>query len=851
MNPKKVLKRTALVVILLITTISVTPYLFKDKIQDLLTETINKQLRAKVSFSAVDLSLLRDFPKVRATIHDFTIINEAPFQGDTLFYSLRIQANMSLGELFKKKSESMQITSISAINSVLNIRTNEKGDRNFDIVKNTEATDLAPIEDSPISLSIQEYEIQNLQCSYQDNNAHIAIKLSNLNHSGKGDFSADNLEANTKTSSFVSLQIDGNNYLENMAISLDAVFGIDFKKNSYTFHDNTAMINQLPLKFKGVLQLLENEQRIDLNFKTPSSSFKNMLAVIPEKYTGTLEEIKTSGNFHVNGRINGILNKEKIPKFKIAFEATKGMFQYTSLPEAVKNIEINTELSNTTGDLNDTEIKVNKLAFTIDQNTFETQGKIYHNIQHPKVSLTAKGSIDLGNIAKVYPYSSATTIKGVLHTGLSSTFDMESILQEKYETIENKGFLKLENFSFNNASIANPFHIKKMGLSFDTNTIKLSEFDANSGTSDMYITGNLDNFYGYVFNNKTLKGDFIMKSDQLNISDFMFKKTETIEDTTDAKEASIAIPNFLNCSITAAAKQVKYDELTLSNVSGILTIKNQVATLKKLQMELFDGKVDLNGFVSTKNTPPIFETQLKFKGLNITDSFSQIDLLANIAPIGGVVEGKLNSSMNLSGRLTKNMTPDVASISGNLLGELLDSKVTTKKSKLLSSLSSDMKFIDISQLNLKDVKAFLSFENGQVKVQPFVLQYQDIAVEVSGSHGFNQQMNYQLQFEVPAKYFGTEVSKYLTKFSEKETVPVAASVAGTFANPLISTDMQKAGANLLKSLIKQEKEALVNKGTSALKNIFNGNRKQQDSSTASKATNLLKGLFKKKKKNNK
>ncbi len=849
MNLKKVLKRFLIVVIILITAIGVTPYLFKDKIQVLVTKTINKQVHAKVSFSALDLSLFRDFPKVRATIHNFTIINEVPFQGDTLFYSTRIQANMSLRELFKKKSESIHITSISAIQSILNIRTNEKGDRNFDIAKSTEASDIAPTEGTAISLRIQEYEIQNLQCSYIDTNANIALKFSNLNHSGKGDFSADNLEANTKTSSLVSLQLDNTKYIENMAISLDAVFGIDFKKNSYTFKDNTAMINELPLKFNGAIQIKENRQRIDVNFKTPSSSFKNLLALIPKKYTGALEGIKTSGNFLMNGAINGILTKEKIPKFKINFEATKGMFQYTSLPEAVRQIEINTELSNTTGNLNDTEVKVNKFTFTIDQNTFQTRGKIYHSLENPRVSLSAKGSIDLGNIAKVYPLPSTTTVDGILHAALSGAFDMESILQENYETIQNKGFIKLENFTYEDTSLANPFHIKKTELSFDKNTIKLSEFNAKTGTSDMHITGHLDNFYGYVFNKKTLKGNFIMKSEQLNISDFMRATPQTIKDTTNVKEASFKIPNFLTCSITAAAKQVKYDNLTLSNVSGTLIIQNQVATLEGLKMELFDGSIDLNGFVSTKNEIPLFETQLKFKGLNIADSFSKIDMLTNIAPIGSAVEGKLNSSMNLSGSLTEHMTPDVASISGNLLGELLNSKVTTKKSKLLSSLNSNMKFIDMSKLNLKDVKAFLSFKHGQVKVQPFVLQYQDIAAEISGSHGFNQQMNYQLRFDVPAKYFGTEVSKYLTKFSEKETVPVSASLTGTFAKPLVTTDVKKVTSNLLNSLIKKEKEAFLNKGTSALKNIFN--KKKKDSSTASKATNLLKGLFQKKKKNNK
>lgn len=852
MNLKKVVKWTFIIIAIMVISLAVSPYLFKDSIRLQITKTINKQVHAKVRFSAVDLSLFRDFPKARITIRNLTILNEVPFKGDTLFYTEEIRAKMGLGELFKNKSESLKVTSISAINSEVNILINEKGDGNFDIVKNNGSNN-GTSKDTAVSLYIQEYDIQNLQCSFTDKSSNIALRFTDLNHSGKGDFSADNLEATTKTSTKVSMNVDGINYMSNLGISLDAVVGIDFTKNTYSLRENTAMINQLPLEFNGEIKTRENGQLIDIKFKTPSSSFKNMLALIPEKYIGALDKIKTTGDFKVNGTINGILSNETIPQFNVNFETKKGMFQYNALPKAAKNIAIQTQLLNTTGKLNDTKVKVNKLAFTIDKDTFEVQGNINTIVENPKIALKASGTIALGNLAKVYPLALTEEIDGTLDIGISAAFDLKSIEKGNYNNIQNKGHLHLQHFTVESDSLANKFHIKKMKISFDENAIKLYEFDANTGTSDLHITGNLDNFYGYVFHNKTLQGNFVMKSDLFNVSDFMAPTSQTDKNTTSsAQEASFKIPNFLNCELTASAKKVMYDDLTLTNVTGKLSIENQTATLQDLSMELFGGKVSLNGLVSTKREIPQFETQFKFKGLNIADSFSEIDVLASIAPIGNAIEGKLNSTMNLSGSLTEDMTPEISSISGNLLGELLDSKVTTKKSKLLTSLSSKMKFIDISQLNLKDVKAFLSFENGKVMVKPFDLRYQDIAIKIGGNHGFDQQMNYQLQFDVPAKYFGAEVSQYISKLGSKsrnKTIPVSASISGTFAKPLVKTDMKKATSNLLNSLVKQEKEAIVNKGKTTLKNLLSGNNKKKDSTTTSKAANLLKGLFGKKKKN--
>jgi hypothetical protein len=332
--------------------------------------------------------------------------------------------------------------------------------------------------------------------------------------------------------------------------------------------------------------------------------------------------------------------------------------------------------------------------------------------------------------------------------------------------------------------------------------------------------------------------------------------TSTV-DSTETKEtntsSSVKIPAFINASFTASAKKVIYDNLTLSNVSGALFIKNEAVELKDLKMGLFGGNIGMNGSVSTKEKMPVFNMDLGLTGLNISDSFTQIDMLSSIAPIANTIEGKLNSTIKLSGNLTDNMTPDISTISGDLLGQLIDSKVNTKNSKLLSSLSSEMKFLDVSKLNLNDVKAILSFKDGKVNVKPFNLKYQDINVQVSGVHGFDQQMNYDLKFDVPTKYLGSDVSSYISKLSPKDankikTIPVTAALTGNFKSPKISTDLQQATTNLVTQLVQQQKNALIDKGKSALTNLLGGNKSKDSTKTKDKVTNILKGLFGKKKK---
>ncbi len=91
---------------------------------------------------------------------------------------------------------------------------------------------------------------------------------------------------------------------------------------------------------------------------------------------------------------------------------------------------------------------------------------------------------------------------------------------------------------------------------------------------------------------------------------------------------------------------------------------------------------------------------LGLKAVNIAESFTQLDLLKSIAPIAGIVNGKINSTIKLSGDLQQDMTPNLKTITGDLLGELLSTTVNEKSSTLLSALDSKIPFIDLNKVNL-------------------------------------------------------------------------------------------------------------------------------------------------------
>ncbi|WP_298221644.1 AsmA-like C-terminal region-containing protein [Flavobacterium sp.] len=857
---KKILKIVGIVLLLLILSLFAIPFFFQDAIKAKIADAINEKVDAKVSFADADLSLFKSFPQANVTVDKLLIINKAPFEGDTLISMGELNLQMSIKELFKGKDESMNIEAVSTQNGLINIIFNKDGVGNFDIaLKDDDKSDDG--KSDPLSLKIKEYKITNLRFKYTDQGSKIRMIIDSLNHTGTGDFANSKLDLVTKSTASVSLFMDKANYMNHVPLTLDAVLGIDLDQSKYTFKENKALINKLPLEFDGFIQMVEKGQQYDLKFKTPTSSFQNFLGLIPASYAANIKDVKTTGDFTVTGFAKGMLSDTTVPKFNVAIASNNASFQYPNLPKSVQSIVIDTKIINETGLANDTYVNLDKLSFRIDQDVFNAKANIRNIAEDPLVDAKLNGIVNLGNVSKAYPVKLKVPLSGILKADVSTKFDMKSVETNQYENMQNSGNMTLTGFKYVDDT-NKAMNINKAVVQFTNTRINLQELDLTTGKTDMKVNGVLENFYGFMFKNQELKGNFNMQSNQFAVADFMSPAAPKTK--TEKPKEAVKIPAFLNCSLTAKANTVLYDNLALKNVSGKLIIKDQKVTLENVKSDIFGGQIVASGDVSTKGKIPAFNMNLGMKAVDIQQTFTQLEMMKKIAPIAGVVNGKLNTTIKLSGNLdAKEMTPDVNSLSGDLIGQLLSTTINPSNSGLLSKLDENLKFIDLKKINLNDLKTALTFKDGKVNIKPFDLKYQDIKLSVGGQHGFDQNMNYNLKFDVPAKYLGLlgpDVNKLISKLSptdlsKLDNIPINALMTGNFKNPKVTTDIKSGVTNLTNQLIKQQKEKLVKQGTNALSDLINKNTKTDTTKTKTspvkedikkKAGDLLNGIFKKK-----
>lgn len=833
---KKALKIFGFIILTIIILLIVAPFVFESQLKDLVKKTMNDNLNAQVDFKDIDLSMFRSFPQATLVIEDLSIINNEPFKGDTLALGEEVTLEMSIKELFKSSDEAKKIDRLSLNNAYVNIKVDSLGNANYDIA--VEDTTTSTSNSKPFSLDLKHYEINNSRVKYDDKSSKISMDIENLNHEGNGDFSLDQSELDTYSEALVSLDYDGVNYLNQNSVILDAVFQMDLENMKYTFLENEAKVNQLPLTFDGYVQVNKEDTEMDITFKTPSSDFKNFLGVIPEIYAKNIENVDTNGDFVVNGRIFGKADDTYIPKMDIKINSNNASFKYPDLPKSVQDINLDMEVLNDTGLAEETYINIKNATFRIDQDRFTANGNIRNLTENMLVDLALKGTINLANISQAYPLEMEQDLNGILTADVKTSFDMNSIEKEQYQNVKSSGTASIRNFKYSSPEIPNEVQISNADMSFNQGNVRVPDLKMTTGKTDISASGSLQNLIGFLLTDEQLKGNFQVQSNTFSVNDFMVAETEEITTTdengkdqtvakTTGKEA-VKVPSFLDMELRFTANTVIYDNLELKNAKGVLIIRDETARLQDISTNIFNGSIGMNGLVSTKNQTPVFEMDLNLNSLDIASSFNGLELMQSLAPLASAIEGKLQSTMSLKGNLNEDLTPQLSSLVGNALAELLTAEINPKKAALLSKLDSQLNFIDFNDIDLSKLKTNLTFQDGMVQIAPMNFNIKGIDFQVAGSHGFDMNMNYDLKLDVPARYLGSEVGKTLGKLSgetiENTTVELPIGITGNFQSPQIKVNMQQAVNNLTQKVVAQQKKNLENKAVDAINDILQGKR---------------------------
>ncbi|MCH5334356.1 MAG: AsmA family protein [Alistipes sp.] len=802
---KKLLKIVAIFFAVLLLAAIIIPIALKGKIGEIVKREANKRLEAVLDFESLDISLLRRFPSASLELRGLTLTGVDKFEGDTIVAADRISVAVNIMSLFG--DDGFEVSKVLLVRPSVYGHKLADGSVNWDVMKASDDVEEV-VEDesgsSAFSLSLKAFDIEQATLRYDDDSTRMYASTAPLNLSLKGDMSASKTTLQLKLSAADLRYRTGDmTLLPGVAASLDAKIEADLENNRYVLSDNTLGINNISLTLNGSAELADEAVIVDLEANTSRVGFRDILSLVPAFYTRDFKNLTADGAMTLAAKIKGEMRGDILPAFDITLKVDNGSFKYASLPQGVSGINIDARVYGPGGTADATKVDVSRLTAAFAGNSLSGSLHVETPISDLAFSASARGNVDLAHIKDVYPLDESMTLAGKITADLKAAARMSDIEAERFEKISAEGSFAVEGMS---AAIEGMPEVKisRAAASVNPQAMTLSELNVGIGRSDLSASGRLTNYMAYALRDDVLHGSLTLKSKLLDLNEIAGIDTgaeSEAEPAADAAEESSsegapAIPKNLDLSLAATFDKVLLQKMDISDFTGSLQVRDGVLSVSKLAMKAFGGTV--SAYPATYDTSDPSSPQLKLTAsianASFAETFNQLDMIKKAVPLFEKTGGDYSMKLDLSTRLGSDMSPVYNTLQAS--GEISSQNIRLHNIEALEKLTEALNSDKLRQADVKDIRISFTVKDGRVSTKPFDIKAGNVNINLSGSTGLDQTIDYTGKIALPEGAAGGILST------------VGFNIGGTFSSPKITLGVKEAA-----------KEAVTNAVNEGLKKL--------------------------------
>ena len=798
---KKILIIFLSVILVIFLALLTAPFLFKNQIMQLAKTELNKILIAKVDFKDLKLSFIRNFPNAYVALEGLKITGVGDFENELLvaFDTFSVTANIM--SIIKMKD--IKVKSVLLDRARLNGHILEDGRANWEIVKPAEEEVVKEEkESSPLAFKVglNKFEIRNMEINFRDDLNNMTASMQDLNYILSGDMTQDNAELK------MELGIDGINFwmggvrlVNEAAVGFISEIAADLKNMDFIIKDNRFNLNDIVLKFDGSAGMKEDDINLDVTFATERTDFKSLLSLVPVIYMNDFKDLRTTGSLALNGNIKGTLNEKTMPSANVGLSVDNAMFSYPDLPKSVEkiNIAVNAHYDGEVFDRS--TVDVDKFNFEMAGNPFNAQLHVKTPESDMQVSAKFAGRIDFDSMADIVPLDDIT-LNGLLECDISLAGKMSTLEAERYEDFEAAGNLKLSKFNFKSPDFPQEVKITSTQLNFTPRIVELKNFDAIIGRTDLAMNGSLENFIPFVFKNETVRGKLDLKSNTVDLNEFMGGEPAEKETTTeDSSQLSvIEVPKNIDFAMTVDIGKIFFDKLVIANTVGVLLVKDGKVVMQNLDMNLLEGSMTLNGEYNTQNLAvPFVDFGVNIKQFDISSALSSFSMLEKILPDSQNYTGKVSANLTLNSVLDEHLSPVLDKVASQ--GRLQTQNLELHNSKLFGTMADLLKNDKLRTPTLDTLNIVYEIIDGRLWIKdPIAFNLAPANIEILGDQGLDMSLNYKLNAIMPTSAIGSGATNILNSIpvgSSIKEIKLTGLIKGTATNPDISLSVaDMAGA---------------------------------------------------------
>ena len=226
---------------------------------------------------------------------------------------------------------------------------------------------------------------------------------------------------------------------------------------------------------------------------------------------------------------------------------------------------------------------------------------------------------------------------------------------------------------------------------------------------------------------------------------------------------------------------------------------------------------------------------------SFSETFRQLEMVQKIVPLFEKTGGDYSMKLDLASDLTADLSPVYNSIQAT--GEISSQNIHLDNVVAFDKLAELLKNDKLKKIEAKDVRIAFTIRDGRLNTKPFDIKMGNISMNLAGSTGLDQTIDYTGKVSLPQNMTGGMLSN------------VDLKIGGTFTSPKVTVDVKEAakeavtnvvndqlkrltGSENLNEEFERQAEKLRSEAAKAGEKLVNEAKKQRENLVA-KASNAL------------
>ncbi len=634
--------------------VMVVPRFYKEQIRTDIENEIDQQIEAEVTFSEVNIKLLRHFPNLTCTLSDLLVMGQGEFKNDTLALVKEMQLEVNLWSFIAKRE--IEIKSIHLFAPEINIFVLKDGKANYNISK-TSYDSTTQRKPTKLNIDIDNVSMHGGRVTYTDWQQNIFMIANEVEHTGRGNFLEDIFDYKTKTIvRQFSLNYDKVQYFSKKAVDIDMVLEMNLPESKFAFKENRIQVNHFVFRIEGFFQQVVGRYAMNLKFQAQETSFKNILSLVPGLYLKDFDYMETRGDLSFNGFLEGVYSgtTNELPAFHLDINVKNAMVKIDSLPEAFNNIQFEMVIDNPERVLDSTVIDIKNFRVELGKHPIHGRVKV-QGLHKPKIDADIFADLEIASLERLFPIKKLV-LKGRVNFELKAKgrYDLAASIMPMFNLD-----LKLANGYVRYDSLPRPVSNIQFHLNAENKTGRIentvvdirqvhAELDDNilhgfvklKGYPDTEIDADLDADLDlediekiYPVNGYLLKGKFNLDVLAKGLYSKAKNKFPFVDSKMSLTDGSVQYKGYPH-----PIKDIRFFAEAISNSDNLNSAKLNIS---KFTYTLEDEPFEITGSLANLNN---FEYSMSINGK------ADLSKIAQVYPLDGVVlTGLIDAQIKSSG----------------------------------------------------------------------------------------------------------------------------------------------------------------------------------------------------------